>query len=128
MEKNREPRTVRTHHIPSHLIADKGAKAIQWKKTSFFQEWYRNIHMHRKMSVHKDLVPFTKIPSRWIVDRFVDTRRHSMDSFSKFGSAVMNDTARHIPTENESICYLHMRFWWGWTRSRGAFPALPKIP
>jgi hypothetical protein len=51
-----------------HLIFDKGAKAIQWKKDSIFNKWcWLNWQSAcRRMQIDPFLSPFTKLKSNWI--------------------------------------------------------------
>ena len=51
----------------SHLIFDKGAKTIQWKKDSIFNKWYwHNWRLScRRMEIDSFLSPCTKLKSKW---------------------------------------------------------------
>ena len=53
-----------------HLIFDKGAKAIQWKKDSIFNKWCWHNWMStcRRMKIDPYLSPCTKLKSNWIKD------------------------------------------------------------
>lgn len=109
-------------HRHSHLISDKGAKAIQWKKT-FFKTWYWNIHMQKTKRVYTQILHLTqKVPQ-------VGCRlwRHKMDSYSKFGSAVRIEKPISAARENEIFVTYIWDKEWGRTRSRTSFPAVAKI-
>ena len=51
-----------------HLIFDKGAKSIQWKKESIFNKWCWHNWMStcRRMKIDPYLSPGTKLKSKWI--------------------------------------------------------------
>jgi hypothetical protein len=51
-----------------HLIFEKGAKIIQWKKDSIFNKWcWDNLWLScRRMGIDPFLSPFTKFKSKWI--------------------------------------------------------------
>jgi hypothetical protein len=51
-----------------HLIFDKGAKTIQWKKDSIFNKWcWHNWRLScRRMRINPFLSPCTKVKSKWI--------------------------------------------------------------
>jgi hypothetical protein len=53
-----------------HLIFDKGAKTIQWKKDSNFNKWccFNSRLVCRKMQINTPLSPCTKVKSKWIKD------------------------------------------------------------
>ena len=55
-------------HIYGHLIFDKGAKTIQWKKDSIFNKWcWHNWQFScRRMRIDPFLSPCTKVKSKWI--------------------------------------------------------------
>ena len=51
-----------------HLIFNKGAKTIQWKKESIFNKWcwHNWISTCRRMKIELYLSPCTKLKSKWI--------------------------------------------------------------
>ena len=55
-------------HTYGHLIFDKGAKTIQWKKDSTFNKWYWLTWQLscRRMRIDPLLSPCTKLKSKWI--------------------------------------------------------------
>jgi hypothetical protein len=55
-------------HTYGHLIFDKGAKTIQWKKDSIFNKWcWHNWWLScMRMLIDPFLSPFTKLKSKWI--------------------------------------------------------------
>ena len=55
-------------HTYGHLIFDKGAKTIQWKKDSIFNKWcWHNWRLScRRMRIDPFLSPCTKLKSKWI--------------------------------------------------------------
>jgi hypothetical protein len=57
-----------TPHTYGHLIFDKGAKTIQWKKDRIFNKWcWPNWQStSRRMQIDPFLSPCTKLKSKWI--------------------------------------------------------------
>jgi hypothetical protein len=55
-------------HISGHLIFDKGAKTIQWKKDSIFNKWcWHNCRLAcKRRQIYPFLSPCTKLKSKWI--------------------------------------------------------------
>jgi hypothetical protein len=52
----------------SHLIFDKGAKTIQWKKGSIFNKWFWQNWRLLCMRIDPFLSPCKKLKSKWIKD------------------------------------------------------------
>jgi hypothetical protein len=50
-------------HSYGHLILEKGAKTIQWKKDRIFKNWWLS---YRRMPIDSFLSPCTKVKSKWI--------------------------------------------------------------
>jgi hypothetical protein len=57
-------------HTYGHLIYDKGAKTIQWKKDSILNKWYwlNWWSACRRMHIDPFLSPCTKLKSKWLKD------------------------------------------------------------
>jgi hypothetical protein len=58
----------KNQHTYGHLIFDKGAKTIQWKKDSIFNKWcWPNWWLScRRMRIHPFLSLCNKVKSKWI--------------------------------------------------------------
>jgi hypothetical protein len=56
-----------------HLIFDKGAKSIQWKKDSIYNKWcWHNWQLScRRMQIDPFLSPCTKLKSKWIKELYI---------------------------------------------------------
>jgi hypothetical protein len=67
---NRTEDSEMNPHIYGHLIFDKGAKTIQWKKGSVFNKWcWHNLQLScRRMRIDPFLSPWIKIKPKWIKD------------------------------------------------------------
>jgi hypothetical protein len=67
---NRVENAEMNPHTYSHLIFDKGAKTIQWKKDSIFNKWgwFNWQSTCRRMQVDPSLSPCTNLKSKWIKD------------------------------------------------------------
>ena len=59
---------INNPHTYGHLIVDKGAKTIQWKKDSIFNEWcWHNRRLsYRRMGIDLFLSACTKVKYMWI--------------------------------------------------------------
>jgi hypothetical protein len=67
---NRNEAPEMNPHKYGHLIFDKGAKTIQWKKDSIFNKWcwFNWLSACRKVQIDPFLSPCTKLKSKWIKD------------------------------------------------------------
>jgi hypothetical protein len=61
-------------HTYGHLILDKGAKTIQWKKDSMFNKWcWHNRWLScRRMRIDPFLSPCPKVKSKWIKELHIN--------------------------------------------------------
>jgi hypothetical protein len=61
------------HPTYGHLIFDKVAKTIQWKKDSIFNKWswHNWLLSCRRMQIDPFLSPCTKIKSKWIKELYI---------------------------------------------------------
>ena len=57
-------------HTYEHLISDKEAKIMQWKKESIFNKrcWSKQQLVCRKMKINPNVSPCTVLKSKWIKD------------------------------------------------------------
>jgi hypothetical protein len=62
-------------HTYGHLIFDKGAKTIQWKKDSIFNKWCKHNWWLtcRRMRIDPFLSLCTKVKSKWIKELHMKT-------------------------------------------------------
>jgi hypothetical protein len=60
-------------HTYGHLIFDKGAKTIQWKKDSIFNKWcwHNWLSSCRIIRVDPFLSPCTRFKSKWIKELYI---------------------------------------------------------
>ena len=62
-------------HVCGQIIFDKGAKNIQWRKEIFFNKqcWENWKATCKRIKLHYNLSPYTKINSKWIKDLNIRT-------------------------------------------------------
>jgi hypothetical protein len=66
-------------HSYAHLIFDKVAKSIQWRKDSFFKKycWEKELSACIKFELDPCLLPCTNINSKWIKELHVSPETFS---------------------------------------------------
>ena len=66
-----------TPYTCDHLIFDKGAKTIQWKKDSIFNKWcwHNWLLSCRRLQIDPFLSPCTKVKSKWIKELHINGTR-----------------------------------------------------
>ena len=113
MEQNREPRN--NPGVYGQLIFDKGGMNIQWSKDSLFNKWcWENwTGTCKKMKLNHQLIPYTRINSKWIKDVNIshDTIKvlaeniesKILDIPSSGIIAEISPRAREIKTKNKQI-------------------------
>jgi hypothetical protein len=71
---NRIEETEMNSHTYGHLIFDKGAKTIQWKKDSIFNKccWHNWQLSCRRMRIDPFPSPCTKVESKWIKELHIN--------------------------------------------------------
>ena len=91
---NRIENPERSSHVYGHLIFDKGAVNIQWKKDSLFNKWcWSNWHSAcRRMKIDPFSSPCTKLKCKWIKDLHIKP-----DTLKLFNEKV-GKTLEHIGT------------------------------
>jgi len=71
-----------------HLIFDKGAKTIQWKKDSIFNKWcwFNCLSACRRIQIGPFSLPCIKLKSKWIKDFHIkpDTLKRIEEKVAKF--------------------------------------------
>jgi len=74
-------------HTSGHLIFDKGAKTIQWKKDRIFSQgyWFNWRSAFRRIQIYQFLLPCKKLKSKWIKDHHIkpDTLKLIEDKVGK---------------------------------------------
>ena len=84
-----------------HLIFDKGAKTIQWKKDSIFSKWcwFNWRSAHRRTQIDPFLSPCTKLKSKWIKDLHI--KPHILKLVEeKVGKSLEHMDRGKIPEQN----------------------------
>jgi hypothetical protein len=86
-------------HTCGHLIFDKGAKTIQWKKDSIFNKWcWLNWRLsHRRMRIDPFLSPCTKLKSKWIKEL------HIKPETLKLIEEKVGESLEHMGTGEKSL-------------------------
>ena len=90
-------------HTYGHLIFDKEAKTIQWKKDSIFNKWcWHNWWLScRRMWIDPFLSPYTKVKSKWIKElhikletlKFIEEKVGKSLEVTGTGEKFLNRTA-----------------------------------
>jgi hypothetical protein len=80
-------------HTYGHLIFDKGAKTIQWKKDSISNKWcWHNRWLScRRMRIDPFLSPCTKLKSKWIKELHIKPETMKFIE-EKVGKKILNRT------------------------------------
>jgi hypothetical protein len=99
VKQNREPGYKSTH---AHLIFDKGAKNIRWRKDSLFNKccWEKWLSSCKKLKLDPCLSPSTIINSKWIKDlntrpetlKLVQEREGNTLEVTRIGKDFLNRT------------------------------------
>jgi len=101
---NRTENSEMNPHIYGHLIFDKEAKTIQWKKDSLFKKWcwLKWWSTCRKMQIDLFLFPCTKLMSKWIKDRHVkpDTLNLIKEKWERALTHGTHRNRENCPEEN----------------------------
>jgi hypothetical protein len=78
-------------HIYGHLIFDKGAKTIEWKKDSIFNNWcWLNSKLScGRLRIDPFLSPCTKLKSKWIME--LQIKPETLKLVEKKGGGIQED-------------------------------------
>jgi hypothetical protein len=91
-------------HTYGHLIFDKGAKTIQWRKGSIFKKWcWHNWQLScRRMRIDPFLSPCTKLNSKWIKDLHIKPETLKLIE-GKVGKSLQDmGTGENFPKQNSN--------------------------
>ena len=95
-------------HTYGHLIFNKGAKTIQWKKESIFNKWcwHKWQLLCRRMWIHPLLSLCTKLMSKWIKELHIKLEKLKLIQ-EKMGKSLTDMvTGEEIPEQNSNgLCY-----------------------
>jgi hypothetical protein len=88
-------------HAYGHLIFDKGAKTIEWKKDSIFNKWcWHNWQLScRRILINPFLSPYTKLKSKWIKELHIKPETLKLIE-EKWGEALKIWHRGKIPKQN----------------------------
>jgi hypothetical protein len=91
-------------HTYCHLIFDKGAKTIQWKKDSIYNKWcWHNWWLScRRMRTDPFLSPCTKLKSKWIKDLPIRPESLKLTEKEVGKSPEDRGTGGKIPKQNSN--------------------------
>ena len=94
-------------NIYGHVIFDKGAKIIQWKKDSIFKKWcWHNWWFScRRMQIDPFLSPCTKLKSKWIKE--LQIKPETLKFIEEKVGITLEDmgTGEKIPKQNSNgVC------------------------
>ena len=94
-------------HTYGHLIFDKGAKTIQWKKDSIFNNWcwHNWLLSCRRMRIDPYLSPCTKVKSKWIKELHLKPETLKLIEEKVGKSLVFSLTHILIPYSRVNLVY-----------------------
>lgn len=113
---NRIERQKQTLHKYCHLIFEKGAKAIQWRKDNLSNKCCWRNQISKKINLNTDLTPITKISAKWITELNVGApllhsglpaslKWHGFDTWSgNFHMPQAFPTTHSLPPKNKTKC------------------------
>jgi hypothetical protein len=101
---------MNTHNY-GHLIFEKGAKIIQWKKVSIFNKWcWHNWQLTcRRIRIDPSLSPSTKLKSKWINELHIKPETLKLIE-GKVGKSLEDmGTEEKFMNRTETACVITLR-------------------
>jgi hypothetical protein len=96
-------------HTYGHLIFDKGAKTIQWKKDSIFNKWcWLNWQLSCRR-IDPFLSPCTKLKSKWIKDLHIKPETLKLIEETVGKNLEHLGTGEKIPEQNSNGLHCKIR-------------------